>query len=70
MPKTLGPPPAREDERQDDRPVSYANKCRGHDVQEPVDLLAAKPSCRARGYLRPLQRIAGVGGDDLHSYKD
>ena len=70
MPSTLGSTPAREDERQNDRPVPQADRRRGHHVQEPVHLLARKSSCRTLGYLRPLQRVAGVGGDDLHSYKE
>ena len=34
-----------------------------------MDLLAANSSCRTLGYLRPPQRVAGVGGDDGHSYR-
>ena len=48
----LGAATPREDKRQDDRPVPQADRRSGHDVQEPVDLLAAKSSCRAPGYLR------------------
>ena len=31
------------------------------ELSKEKDLLAAKPSCRARGYLRPLQRVARKG---------
>jgi len=65
----LGAAPACEGQREDDRAVPQTNWRTRHDVEQPVDLVAAQAAGQRLHDLWSLQRVAGIRQHDLHSYK-
>jgi hypothetical protein len=62
----LGAPSAGEDEHEEERPVASSGDRVRNDCQEPPDLVGTQTPGDRLDRLRALERIARVGGRDVH----
>ncbi len=62
-----GPAAAGQRQRKDYRPVPKAPGCLGDNREQAPDLLGAQPPWRSGTHPGPLDLVAGVRGNDLHS---